>query len=85
MIKNIKSIAIFDSKKKIFISQIQQKIKKYVINTGRINSAVDKPNQTVLNALPLDFSKNLEIVVVDAWLIKPWPESLIKKIPKAKK
>jgi hypothetical protein len=39
----------------------------------------------VLRAFPLDFSKNLEIVVVDAWLINPWPDSLIKKIPIAKK
>ena len=55
------------------------------MNTGKINSAVDKPNQAVLNAFPRVLSKNLEIVVVDVWLIKPWPENLIKKIPKAKK
>ena len=59
--------------------------KRYVMNTGKINSAVDKPNQAVLNAFPRVLSKNLEIVVVDVWLIKPWPENLIKKIPKAKK
>jgi hypothetical protein len=39
----------------------------------------------VLRAFPLDFSKNLEIVVVDVWLIKPWPENLIKNIPIDKK
>ena len=31
---------------------------------GMINSAVDKPNQPILNAFPLDFVKYLEIVVV---------------------
>ena len=31
---------------------------------GKINSANDKPSQVVLNARPLVFSKNLEIVVV---------------------
>ena len=50
-----------------------------------MNSANDKPNQIVLRAFPLDFSKNLEIVVVDVWLIKPWPENLIKNIPIDKK
>ena len=39
----------------------------------------------VLRAFPLDLSKNLEIVVVAVWLIKPWPENLIKNIPTAKK
>ena len=39
----------------------------------------------MLRAFPLDFSKNLEIVVVDVWLIKPWPENLIKNIPIDKK
>ena len=46
-----------------------------------MNSAEDKPNQIVLRAFPLDFSKNLETVVVEVWLIKPWPENLIKNIP----
>ena len=50
-----------------------------------MNSADDSPNQIVLRAFPLDFSKNLEIVVVDVWLIKPWPENLIKNIPIDKK
>ena len=35
----------------------------------------------MLNALPLDFVKYLEIVVVAVWDIMPWPENLIKKIP----
>ena len=47
---------------------------------GKINSAADKPNQPVLKALPLDFVKYLEIVVVAVWDIIPWPENLIKKI-----
>ena len=50
-----------------------------------MNSADDNPNQIVLRAFPLDLSKNLEIVVVDVWLIKPWPENLIKNIPIEKK
>ena len=53
--------------------------------TGKINSAEDKPNQPMLNALPLDFVKYLEIVVVAVWDIIPWPENLIKKIPKNNK
>ena len=60
-------------------------VSKYTIKTGNINSAVERPNQLVLRAFPLDFSKNLEIVVVDVWLIKPWPENLIKNIPIDKK
>ena len=55
------------------------------MKTGNINSAVDNPNQIVLKALPLDLSKNLAIVVVAVWLIKPWPENLIKNIPIDKK
>ena len=47
-----------------------------------MNSAEDKPNQIMLNALPLDFVKYLEIVVVAVWDINPCPENLIKKIPK---
>ena len=53
--------------------------------TGKINSAVDKPNQPVLNAFPLDFVKYLEIVVVAVCDIIPWPENLIKRIAKNKK
>ena len=45
-----------------------------------MNSAEDKPNQIMLNALPLDFVKYLEIVVEAVWDIKPCPENLIKKI-----
>ena len=41
-----------------------KKVNKKIINNGKINSAKDKPNQVVLNALPLLFSKNLAIVVV---------------------
>ena len=59
--------------------------KRYVTSNGKINSADDNPNQIILNAFPLDLSKNLEIVVVDVWLISPWPENLIKKIPRVSK
>ena len=45
-----------------------------------MNSAVDNPNHPELNALPLDFVKYLEIVVVAVWDIIPWPANLIKKI-----
>ena len=45
-----------------------------------MNSAEDKPNQIMLNALPLDFVKYLETVVEAVWDIKPCPENLIKKI-----
>ena len=38
----------------------------------------------MLKALPLDFVKYLEIVVDAVWDIMPWPENLIKKIPKNK-
>ena len=58
---------------------------KKTINKGRINSAKDNPNHVVLKALPLVFSKYLEIVVVAVCDIKPCPDSLIKKIPKNKK
>ena len=50
-----------------------------------INSAEDKPNHIILNALPLDFVKYLEIVVEAVWDINPWPENLIKKIATNKK
>ena len=53
--------------------------------TGNRNSAEDNPSQLILRAFPLDFSKYLEIAVVAVWLISPWPENLIKKIPKTKK
>ena len=39
--------------------------KRNVIKTGRINSAEDKPNQIILNALPLDLVKYL-VIIVDA-------------------
>ena len=45
-----------------------------------MNSAEDKPNQIMLNALPLDFVKYLEMVVEAVWDISPCPENLIKKI-----
>ena len=45
-----------------------------------MNSAEDKPNQIMLNALPLDFVKYLEMVVEAVWDINPCPENLIKKI-----
>jgi len=50
-----------------------------------MNSAVERPNQQVLRAFPLDFVKYLEIVVVAVWDIIPWPENLIKKIAINKK
>tara|TARA_B100001029_G_scaffold83434_1_gene68442 strand:- start:96 stop:491 length:396 start_codon:yes stop_codon:yes gene_type:complete len=61
------------------------RVKRNTINTGKINSAEDNPNQPTLNALPLDFVKYLEIVVVAVWDIIPCPENLIKKIPMNKK
>ena len=79
---------------KIIITEIEiaiqiflqsMKVNKKIINKGKINSANDKPSQVVLNARPLVFSKNLEIVVVAVWDISPWPDSLIKKIDKNKK
>ena len=43
-----------------------------VVNiTGKINSDVDKPNQEILKAFPLDLVKNLEIVVEDVCDIIP--------------
>ena len=45
-----------------------------------MNSAVERPNQQVLRALPLDFVKYLEIVVVAVCDIIPWPENLIRNI-----
>ena len=55
-------------------------VNKYTIKTGKINSAVERPNHPVLKALPLDFVKYLEIVVVAVWDIIPWPENLIRNI-----
>ena len=60
-------------------------VNKKTIKTGKTNSAKDRPNQPVLKALPLFFSKNREIVVVAVWLDKPWPDNRIKKIPINKK
>ena len=70
------------------VSQISlqfKNVKRKTINTGNINSAKDKPSQQVLNAFPLLFSKNLEMVVVAVWVVKPCPDSLIKNIPTNKK
>ena len=50
-----------------------------------MNSADDKPNQIMLNALPLDFVKYLEMVVEAVWDINPCPENLIKKIATKRK
>ena len=49
------------------------------MSTGKINSAVERPNQPTLKAFPLDFVKYLVIVVVAVWDINPCPENLIKK------
>ena len=40
------------------------KVNKKNINTGKINSAVERPNHPALRALPLDIVKYLAIVVV---------------------
>ena len=61
------------------------RVKRKTIKTGKINSAEDNPNHPALKALPLDFVKYREIVVVAVWDIIPWPENLIKKIPTNKK
>ena len=55
-------------------------VNRYTIRTGRMNSAVERPNQPVLKAFPLDFVKYLEIVVVAVWDIIPCPENLIKNM-----
>ena len=60
-------------------------VSRYTTKTGKMNSAVERPNQIVLSALPLDFVKYLEIVVVAVWDIIPCPENLIKKIAMNKK
>ena len=62
-----------------------KRVNKYIVNTGKINSADDKPSQIVLNALPLDLVKYLETVVVAVCDIIPCPENLIKNIAKNKK
>ena len=78
-----KIITITDIAIQIFLQS--RKVNKYIVNTGKINSADDKPNQIVLNAFPLDFVKYLETVVVAVCDIIPWPENLIKNIAKNKK
>ena len=50
-----------------------------------MNSANERPNQLILKAFPLDFTKYLEIVVVAVCDIIPCPENLIKKIAINKK
>ena len=55
------------------------------MNTGKINSAVERPNHPALNALPLDIVKYLAIVVVAVCDINPCPENLIKKTAMNKK
>ena len=51
-----------------------------MINTGKMNSAVERPNHPTLRAFPLDLVKYLVIVVVAVWDIIPWPENLIRNI-----
>ena len=60
-------------------------VNKKTIKTGNINSAKDNPNQPILKALPLFFSKKRDMVVVAVWLDKPCPAKRIKKIPTNKK
>ena len=45
--------------------------KRNIIRTGKINSAVDSPNQAILNAFPLLLLKYLEIVVLEVCDISP--------------
>ena len=66
---------------KTHISLQPIKVNKKTIKTGKINSAKDNPNQPILKALPLLFSKKREIVVVAVWLDRPWPDNRIRKIP----
>ena len=56
-----------------------------MINTGKINSAVESPNQPALNAFPLDLVKYLVIVADAVCDINPCPENLIKKTATNKK
>jgi hypothetical protein len=60
----IGSIIITKNEIDIQIFLQSRKVSKKTINNGKINSAKDKPNQVVLKALPLLFSKNLDIVVL---------------------
>tara|TARA_B100001057_G_scaffold470398_1_gene531677 strand:+ start:698 stop:1114 length:417 start_codon:yes stop_codon:yes gene_type:complete len=66
----------------IFLHSIN--VSKNTINNGITNSAKESPNHEVLNALPLLFSKYLDIVVDAVCDIKPCPDNLIKKIAKNK-
>ena len=54
-------------------------VNRYTVKTGKINSAVERPNQPALNAFPLDLVKYLVIVVDAVCDINPCPENLIKK------
>ena len=60
-------------------------VNKKIVSKGRINSAKERPSHVALKALPLVFSKNLDIVVLAVCDISPCPESLIKKIEKKRK
>tara|TARA_Y100000591_G_scaffold214187_1_gene185946 strand:+ start:820 stop:1293 length:474 start_codon:yes stop_codon:yes gene_type:complete len=82
-IEGKKIIEIIEIIIQIFLQS--KKDNKKIINTGKINSAEDKPNHIVLSALPLDFVKYLEIVVEAVCDIKPCPENLIKKTAANKK
>ena len=87
MVKKIVRGKIINVDKEI-ICQIDlqdKKDKRNIVNIGKINSAVDKPNQTALKAFPLLWLKYLDIVVVEVWDINPWPENLIKKTPSIKR
>ena len=46
-------------------------VNKKTTNTGKINSAVDKPNHDILKALPRVFSKYLDTVVDEVCDINP--------------
>ena len=60
-------------------------VSKNTMSIGKINSAEERPNQIPLSARPLLLLKYLEIVVEEVCDIKPWPENLIKKIPRARR
>ena len=51
--------------KKNFNQQSNVIVSKYTIKTGKMNSAVERPNQPVLNAFPLDFLKYLDHIMDD--------------------
>ena len=55
-------------------------VNKKTINTGRENSAVDKPNQPKLNALPLFLLKYLDKVVVAVCVDNPGRPTSLKKL-----